>query len=817
MSVAIQSAAANAKQFVFIGQNLAELLQQHEQYRNYTIGKEDKFIFLQNTADISQNLLLEQKDTTLFIVKYFDSQTKPHTDNNANNNFNHIQGDDNHFRFLNEHKCSILGIVAFLQCIKQLKCLDDEIKMVPPERPVQNFAMKNMILTLSGVSAKQEAQKLLTLTRWMGARSREDVNNKTTHLVAANPRGIKYRRATEFGLAIMSTEWVIESFKLARDDIDFDAGCPEIVATYKLKPFQALQMAFVGFKDEDLKELIELTNANGGTIVELEFASHIIMDAISGCEGTTCQFPGNVGSPTAHIVYKEWFWASLEMEGKANEDVYAVPQYKTLTRRTSKIRSSTGYNSFSVMSPMLDYSRSPDSMHDRRSSKAHVNSSYQTVSEPSNSTKISPRHRACLELVETERNYVRILSTIVNLFKKPLESPEMGEPILPATDVKIIFGNIDPIYEVHQRMLGQLEDLIDKDWKETNLIGKVFVAHSIDLLKAYPAFVNFFEDTKKTIQTCDFKYPRFHAFLKRCQSRVECNRESLTEMVIRPVQRLPSISLILNELIKKTSDCNPDKVYLREALESIKKVMNMINEDKRKTEGQIAMFDIVNSIEECPADLLSALRKFICKVEARLLFLNSENEIVPSRNHKIILFVFADMIEICKIRSLKRTNSVSTRNYAPLRRGLAMHLQNQKNLSQKKDYRHLDGLPFYDIKNVYRNFSSPELKDAVVIQARPSVKYDHNFRYYPILLEDNSISKDSFVDKIDSCLLNLSELESVIDYAPNNSIVSNDEVDFGYATYLVNTMEKSRISRVLSIRPNLLSPSVRNQRNIVLS
>lgn len=34
------------------------------------------------------------------------------------------------------------------------------------------------------------------------------------------------------------------------------------------------------------------------------------------------------------------------------------------------------------------------------------------------------------------------------------------------------------------------------------------------LVKAYPPFVNFFEDTKERIQKCDKTNPRFHAFLK---------------------------------------------------------------------------------------------------------------------------------------------------------------------------------------------------------------------------------------------------------------------------------------------------------------
>ena len=66
-----------------------------------------------------------------------------------------------------------------------------------------------------------------------------------------------------------------------------------------------------------------------------------------------------------------------------------------------------------------------------------------------------------------------------------------------------------------------------------------------DFEKAYPPFVNFFDTTREEIKKCDIAKPRFHAFLKARQTRPECGRQSLTELLIRPVQRLPRISLLL--------------------------------------------------------------------------------------------------------------------------------------------------------------------------------------------------------------------------------------------------------------------------------
>ena len=68
------------------------------------------------------------------------------------------------------------------------------------------------------------------------------------------------------------------------------------------------------------------------------------------------------------------------------------------------------------------------------------------------------------------------------------------------------------------------------------------------LLKTYPPFVNFYEKTKDAIVNCDKVKPRFHAFLKITQSKPECGRQTLVELFIRPVQRLPSTLLLLDGL-----------------------------------------------------------------------------------------------------------------------------------------------------------------------------------------------------------------------------------------------------------------------------
>lgn len=217
----------------------------------------------------------------------------------------------------------------------------------------------------------------------------------------------------------------------------------------------------------------------------------------------------------------------------------------------------------------------------------------------------SMRYNHFMDFFQTESNYVGILDIIDKVFKAPLEAMVEGsaaEALLNRSEIKAIFGNFQPIHEVHRNMLSCLTQLYT-NWSEGNLIGEVILKHSNDLLKAYPPYVNFFEQMKEALAQCDTQNARFHAFLKINQSKPECGRQSLQDLMIRPVQRLPSISLLLNDILKHTvkeNPENPDVKHLNDALTAIKEIMTYINEDKRKTEGQVAMFDIFKQIENCP-------------------------------------------------------------------------------------------------------------------------------------------------------------------------------------------------------------------------
>lgn len=101
-----------------------------------------------------------------------------------------------------------------------------------------------------------------------------------------------------------------------------------------------------------------------------------------------------------------------------------------------------------------------------------------------------------------------------------------------------------------------------------------------------------------------------------------------------------------SDILKYTCKSSPDHKILEEALSALKEVMKFINEDKRKTESQMAIFNIHKEIDGCPPDLISSHRNFIRKCEVTEL-----SDCLSRKGDCLVFYLFSDTIEICKKRS----------------------------------------------------------------------------------------------------------------------------------------------------------------------
>ncbi|KAF1400663.1 Protein ECT2, partial [Spheniscus mendiculus] len=567
---------------------------------------------------------------------------------------------DSIFNNLCKADCRVIGPPVVLHCAQKGEPLPFSC------RPLYCASMLNLVLCFTGFRKKDELVKLVTLVHHMGGIIRRDFSSKVTHLVANSTHGDKFRIAVSLGTPIVKAEWIYKAWE-KRNEIDFCAADDDFRNQFKVPPFQDCMLSFLGFSDDEKANMEEMTEMQGGHYLPVgdERCTHLVVE-----ESTVKDLPFEP-LKKLYVVKQEWFWGSIQMDARAGESMYLFEKSESpglkksvsllslntpnsnrkrrrlketlaqLTRETDMSpfpprKRPSAEHSLSIGS-LLDISNTPES------STTNGETPKSCARPSKNSTplplKQSARWQVAKELYQTESNYVDILTTIIQLFQVPLEKEgQLGGPILAQEEIKTIFGSIPDILD------EDLEDLM-VNWTESKSIGDIILKYSKDLLKTYPPFVNFFEMSKETITRCEKQKPRFHAFLKINQAKPECGRQSLAELLIRPVQRLPSVALLLNDIKKHTAEENPDKITLEKAIESLKEVMTHINEDKRKTEAQRQFFDVVYEVDGCPANLLSSHRSLVQRLETVAL-----GDDLCDRGEQVTLFLFNDCLEIARKR-----------------------------------------------------------------------------------------------------------------------------------------------------------------------
>ncbi|XP_037290789.1 protein ECT2 [Rhipicephalus microplus] len=602
----------------------------------------------------------------------------------------------------------VLGPLVLLQCAER------SIPFPDKGRPIYNLAMDGLVIVFTGFKSRSELCELLLLSHYMGASVRDKFSSRTvTHCVADCVTSAKYELSDALDIPIMKKEWLLEAWA-HRNEKDFSVTS-ESMMKLRLEAFRNLQLAFLGFADDERQHMEEVALANGAQVVEPTDpgCNFLVVDDSNPVAPVV---PSDI-SHKAHVVKSEWFWASIQharcfMAGGyyyEHAPVAAATPLRSSTgaprseSKRRKLRESLAQqlaqeaeqsvlvDPFSPESPrhrrrvsanksitILDITLSPD-----KQLSTVLDTEGQENKEPSDLTRMSKRQQVCLELLQTETNYVAILHSILTLFKAPLEDPSSmpGEPLLDPAEVRLIFGHLPPIYEVHRSLQLQLQAML-RTWTDDHSIGEAVLKHREAFEKAYPPFVNSFERAKETLSQCDRQRPRFHAFLKRCQTKPECGRQTLAELMIRPIQRLGSMILLLKEIQKRTPKANKDFQELERAVAALNQIMLNINEGKRKTESQVAMFDIFNDIEKCPPNILSGHRYFVTNLDVVELGEGG----LSRKGDAVSLFLFSDILEVCRRRSRAMLTSRSPATLG--RSGLP------------KTYKHIVMIHLYDVKRV---------------------------------------------------------------------------------------------------------------------
>ena len=208
------------------------------------------------------------------------------------------------------------------------------------------------------------------------------------------------------------------------------------------------------------------------------------------------------------------------------------------------------------------------------------------------------RLSAVYELIETEADYCKDLSTIISFLK--IKIRESG--IFSERDATTIFSNVEQLIKVNQDILQKLQARRDQN-PIIQEIGDI-IFQEADSLKVYTTYAANYPAAMKLIRQLQLK-PDVKELLTRLMNHSESRGLSLESFLIKPVQRICKYPLLLRELEKYSARCGNliDQTNMQQASERIEAVVTMVNEATRHAEEKQRILDLEASIS-CPVPIV---------------------------------------------------------------------------------------------------------------------------------------------------------------------------------------------------------------------
>ncbi|XP_015261093.1 PREDICTED: kalirin-like, partial [Gekko japonicus] len=266
------------------------------------------------------------------------------------------------------------------------------------------------------------------------------------------------------------------------------------------------------------------------------------------------------------------------------------------------------------------------------------------------------------ELVQTEKDYVKDLGTVVEGFMKRIE--EKGVPEDMKGKDKIVFGNIHQIYDWHKDFfLAELEKCL----QEHDRLAQLFIKHE----RRLHMYVVYCQNKPKS----EYIVAEYGPYFEEVQLEIS-QRLTLSDFLIKPIQRITKYQLLLKDFLKYSEKAGLECSETEKAVELMclvpKRCNDMMNlgrlqgfEGKLAAQGKLLQQDTFYVTEQDSGGLSRPKERRVFLFEQIVIFseLLRKGSLTPGylfkRNIKMTYLILEENVDNdpCKFALMSRETS----------------------------------------------------------------------------------------------------------------------------------------------------------------
>ncbi|XP_074031273.1 ephexin isoform X2 [Leptinotarsa decemlineata] len=283
-------------------------------------------------------------------------------------------------------------------------------------------------------------------------------------------------------------------------------------------------------------------------------------------------------------------------------------------------------------------------------------------------SKLSPQQKklqeAKFELITSEASYLNSLNVLCNHFVSRFANSN----IVNERDMNELFGKVKEVKACSQKIMRDLE----KCWQRNILLNGI-----CDIIQSHAA-----EDFRVYIPYCENQVtlndtlnrmrenPAFKELLKELESSTTCQFLTLYSFLMLPMQRITRWPLLLDAILKRLSETDPEYLTCQFALASLNEIVGQCNDAARKKEQEIELKRISHSLDfakALPAIDIQKPERWLIKSGQVTSFQprNGDTQMTLGKRFNKVplhLFLFNDLFIVTKKKS---DESYSVIHYCP--------------------------------------------------------------------------------------------------------------------------------------------------------
>lgn len=220
-------------------------------------------------------------------------------------------------------------------------------------------------------------------------------------------------------------------------------------------------------------------------------------------------------------------------------------------------------------------------------------------SSPSVCIEERKRNQRIAELIASEDDYIRDLTTVAVVFRDQLFSTRA----ITSNEKDTIFGNWDQLIQINKLLL----DSLHKAQKKSNqvlMMGKA-IAHGLKNLEhAYIYYCSRLLTAERAIEKKSEDSGYFVDQARRFASDSRCNGLNLSAYLLTPLQRVTRYPLLIRKILESTESSHPDYKDVKNALNIAESLCSSVNEGRRIYENHERLDWMQSHINLSDAEIL---------------------------------------------------------------------------------------------------------------------------------------------------------------------------------------------------------------------